>query len=134
VKERAKPKTVLVVEDEPTIRALAISILEDLGCETLSAANAREALALIEQDQPIDVLFTDINLPDGPDAIDGLELARRAVAFRPRLRVIYTTGGGQTDGMVVLFVDGAKFLAKPYTNEQLIRIVQVDEELSARER
>lgn len=124
MKEHGKPRTVLVVEDEPTVRVLAISIIEDLGCETLSAANAREALALIEQDQPIDVLFTDINLPDGPDAIDGLELARRAVAFRPRLRVIYTTGGGQTDGMVVLFVDDAKFLAKPYTNEQLIQIVK----------
>ena len=123
MKKRAKPKTVLVVEDEPTIRTLAISILDDLDCEILSAANAREALALIEQEQPIDVLFTDINLPDGPDAIDGLELARRAVTHRPSLRVIYTTGGGQTDGMLVLFVDGAKFLAKPYTNEQLIRIV-----------
>jgi DNA-binding NtrC family response regulator len=89
----------------------------------LSAANAREALALIEQDQPIDVLFTDINLPDGPDALDGLELAHRAIAIRPSLRVVYTTGGGQTDGMVVLFVTDAKFLAKPYTNEQLIRIV-----------
>jgi CheY-like chemotaxis protein len=123
VTQRDNPKTVLVVEDEPTVRALAISILEDLGCETLSAANAREALALIEQDQPIDVLFTDINLPDGPDAIDGLELASRAVARLPGLHVIYTTGGGQTDGMLVLFVDDAKFLAKPYTNEQLIHTV-----------
>jgi CheY-like chemotaxis protein len=56
----AKPsKTILVVEDEPTVLALAVSIIEDdLGYAALSAANAREALALLQQDQ-IDLLFTD---------------------------------------------------------------------------
>jgi CheY-like chemotaxis protein len=77
--KRTKPTTVLVVEDEPTVRALAESIIETLSYTILSAANAREAIALLEQDEPIDILFTDINLPDGPDAIDGLELARKAV-------------------------------------------------------
>ena len=94
----AKPTTVLVVEDEPTVRALAESIIEGLGYTILSAANAREAIALMERDESIDILFTDINLPDGPDAIDGLELARKAVELCPSLRVIYTTGHGQTDG------------------------------------
>src|SRR5437899_12512949 len=74
--ENAKPTTVLVVEDEPTVRALAESIIEALGYMILSAANAREAIALLEQDEPIDILFTDINMPDGPDAIDGLKLPR----------------------------------------------------------
>jgi CheY-like chemotaxis protein len=109
-------KTILVVEDEPTVRALAVSIIEDdLGYAALSAATAREAMALLEQDQLIDLLFTDIILPDGPDAIDGLELARRAVEMRAGLSVIYTSGGAQTDGMAALFVDGSTFLAKPYT-------------------
>jgi CheY-like chemotaxis protein len=121
----AKPsKTILVVEDEPTVLALAVSIIEDdLGYAALSAANAREALALLEQDQ-IDLLFTDINLPDGPDAIDGLELARRAVEMRPGLPVIYTSGGGQTDGMAALFVDGSTFLQKPYKKEDLLQAVK----------
>ena len=121
--QRAKPTTVLVVEDEPTVRALAESIIEALGYMSLSAANAREAIALLEQDQPIDILFTDINLPDGPDAIDGLELARKAVELYPSLRVIYTTGHGQTDGMTALFVEGAIFLPKPYTAKQLTETV-----------
>ena len=124
----AKPATVLVVEDEPTVRVLAESIIEGLGYTILSAANAREAIALLEQDEPIDILFTDINLPDGPDAIDGLELARKAVKLCPGLRVIYTTGHGQTDGMTALFVEDATFLPKPYRVKQLTEAVQATAE------
>ena len=120
---RAKPITVLVVEDEPTVRVLAESIIEALGCVILSAANAREAIALLEQEEHIDILFTDINLPDGPGAIDGLALARKAVGLSPDLRVIYTTGYGQTDGMAALFVETAIFLPKPYTVKQLTETV-----------
>jgi CheY-like chemotaxis protein len=122
----AKPsKIILVVEDEPTVLALAVSIIEDdLGYAALSAATAREALALLEQDRPIELLFTDINLPDGPDATDGLELARRAVEMRPGLSVIYTSGGGQTDGMAALFVDRSTFLGKPYKKEDLLQAVK----------
>ena len=109
-----------VVEDEPTVRALAVSIIEDdLGYAALSAATAREAMALLEQDQPIDLLFADINLSDGQDAIDGLELARRAVEIRPGLPAIYTSGGGQTDGMAALFVVASTFLGKPCEKEDL---------------
>jgi len=82
----------------------------------------------LEQDEPIDILFTDINLPDGPDAIDGLELARKGVELCPNLRVIYTTGHGQTDGMTALFVDDATFLPKPYTVKQLTETVQATAE------
>jgi CheY-like chemotaxis protein len=130
--ENAKPTTVLVVEDEPTVRALAESIIEALGYMILSAANAREAIALLEQDEPIDILFTDINLPDGPDAIDGLELARKAVELCPSLRVIYTTGHGQTDGMAALFVEDAAFLPKPYRVKQLTEVVLATSEEPAR--
>jgi CheY-like chemotaxis protein len=121
--KRDKQLTILVVEDEPTVRALSESIIETLGYKTLSAATAREAIALLEQEKSVDLLFTDINIPDGPDAIDGLELARNAVELRPGLHVIYTTGGGKTDGMDALFVEGAVFLAKPFTNDQLIDAV-----------
>ena len=69
-------------------------------------------------------LFTDISMPDGPDGVDGLELARRAVELRPDLRVIYTTGGALTDGMTALFVEGGTFLRKPYTRAELIEAVQ----------
>ena len=79
--KKSPPPAVLVAEDEPIVRALAESIIEELGYSTFSAANAKEALAVLENGAPITLLFTDINMPDGPEAIDGLELARRALEF-----------------------------------------------------
>jgi CheY-like chemotaxis protein len=119
---KTAPPVVLVVEDEPTVRTLAESTIAEHGYATLSAANGTEALALLNDGAPIDLLFTDINMPDGPD---GLELARQAVELRPGLRVLYTSGGGQTDGMIARFVEGGRFLVKPYTNEQLIEAVRM---------
>ena len=115
----AKRGTVLIVEDEPTVLALAVSILGDVGYSILSAANAREAMALLETETWVDILFTDLNIPDGSDGLDGLALAQAARELRPDLRVLYTTGGAQTDGMTALFVDGAGFLQKPYTRGRL---------------
>jgi len=69
----------------------------------------------------VDLLFTDINMPDGPNGLDGLELARTAIELRPGLRVLYTTGGAITEGMTARFVDGGRFLQKPYTQERLIK-------------
>jgi CheY-like chemotaxis protein len=122
--KKPAPPAVLVAEDEPTVRVLAESIIGELGYATFSAANAREALALLENGEPITLLFTDINMPDPPDGIDGLELARVAVESRPGLRVIYTTGGVLTDGMTSLFVEGGTFLQKPYTREDLVEAVR----------
>jgi CheY-like chemotaxis protein len=76
---KSKPPVVLVVEDEPTIRALAVSIIEDnLGWRTLSAADAREAIALLEEGPDASFLFTDIELPGSAPPRDGFELARAA--------------------------------------------------------
>jgi CheY-like chemotaxis protein len=119
---RDKPPIVLVVEDEPDVRDFAEAIIADeLGYRTLAAATAREAIVLLEEGETIDVMFTDITLPDGPAAMDGLGLARKAVELHLRLRVIYTTGGGQPDGVSVRFVEDGTFLPKPYTAKQLMR-------------
>ena len=125
-RREAEPALVLVVEDEPTVLALAVSIIEELGYATLSAANAREALALLEHGASPTQLFTDIQLPNGPGALDGLGLARRMAELCPGLKVTYTSGGAQTDGMTALFVEGAIFLPKPYTREQLIEALKAE--------
>ena len=120
--QRHQPPTVLVVEDEPAVRDFAETVIADeLGYRTLAVATAKEALALLGEGQTIDVMFTDVTLPDGPAAMDGVELARRAVELHPHLRVIYTTGGGQTDSITARFVEDGTFLSKPYSAKQLMR-------------
>ena len=81
---------ILVVEDEAQILILATSYLEEQGHMTLTAGTLEQALALIDSDNEIDVLFTDIGLMDDPQA--GLELAKQAVEWPPELKVLYATG------------------------------------------
>jgi DNA-binding NtrC family response regulator len=104
---------VLIVDDEEQLRILAETIIQELGHATLTAASAEEALALIEARPDIGVLFTDIGLQ--PDGEGGLELARRVLACRPALPVLYTTGQGVTEAMRALFAEPFGFLPKPYT-------------------
>ncbi len=80
---------VLLVEDEPLISDIATDALEEQGFEVTAASNAREALHRLMVGSPIDILFTDVNLPGG---MDGAALARRARELRPDLPVIYTSG------------------------------------------
>jgi CheY-like chemotaxis protein len=94
---RLPESRILVVEDEERVRVMVESILIDIGHQTLSAATIAQAFAVIQTDQPIDLLFTDIGLaPDVAAGLvhPGLELAQQAVELRPDLRVLYTSGKG----------------------------------------
>lgn len=113
----------LLVEDEDQVRVLAESYLEEHGHTVLTAASTGGALAILQSDQPIDLLFTDLGLKTEIDG--GIELARRAVELRPDLKVLYTTGRPVTDGMRTRFVAGSKLLAKPYTVDQLSHALSV---------
>jgi CheY-like chemotaxis protein len=88
------------------------------GSGALSASTVTEASALIEKNDKLDLLFTDIGLKDDLEA--GLNLAVAAVAKYPSLKVLYTTGQAVTDGMRALFVPKSAMLAKPYTVDQLL--------------
>ena len=68
--------------------------------------------------EAVDALFVDIILNGDPQA--GLELAKRAVELKPRLKVVYSTGLSVTDDMKALFVPGSAVLEKPYTVDQLL--------------
>jgi DNA-binding NtrC family response regulator len=108
---------VLIVEDEEQVRFLAESYLQEQGHQTVSAASVDEALAALEVFEHVDLLFTDVGLHD--DLHGGLDLAKRAIARRPGLKVLYTTGQGVTDGMMAMFVEGSALLPKPYKVDQL---------------
>jgi DNA-binding NtrC family response regulator len=108
---------ILIVEDDVFIREIAEMMMQDWGHETLLASDVDEALSLLRSPQPIDALFTDIYLKSA--VLGGCDLAVQAVALRPNLRVLYTTGNTVTEKMKTLLIEGTHFLRKPYTQDQL---------------
>lgn len=109
---------ILIVEDDVFIREMAGMMIEGQGHQTLNASDAAGALSFLRSPQHIDALFTDIYLQNFVHG--GCDLARQAVALRPKLRVLYTTGNRMSDDtMKALFVEGAHFLRKPYVQKQL---------------
>ena len=108
---------ILIVEDDVFIREIAEMMIQDWGHHILSASDVDEALLVLRSPQHIDALFTDIYLKTAVRG--GWELAHQAIELRPQLRVLYTTGNIITAKMKALFVEGAHFLGKPYTPQQL---------------
>ncbi len=104
--------TVLVVEDDIDVREMTVAILSDLGYRTLVAQTGPEALALLRNENAVDLLFTDIVMPAG---MSGIDLARAASRLRPGLKVLLTSGYAGSVLPEALSA-GAEFpfLAKPY--------------------
>ena len=115
--------TVLVVEDEASLRSLTRRYLQQRGYRVLEAGSGVEAIELWDRcKEPVDLLFTDMVLPQG---ISGGELAKRLKARQASLRVLYTSG--YTLEMTARDLDlqpGINFLAKPYTEEVLAKAVR----------
>jgi two-component system cell cycle sensor histidine kinase/response regulator CckA len=116
-------ETILLVDDEPTLRTMMRMALKHFGYTVLEASSGKQALALFEQaDRPIDLLLTDMVMPDG---ISGQELAEQMCAQRPKLRILYTSGyhidlvsrdlAGQ---------EGICFLQKPFSMQKLAKAVR----------
>jgi DNA-binding NtrC family response regulator len=108
---------ILVVEDDVFIREVAEMLIQDWGHQTLTASDVDEAMAILRSPQHVDALFTDIYLKTLVHG--GCDLALEAIALRPNLRVLYTTGNTVTDKMKALLIEGTHFLSKPYTQNQL---------------
>ena len=108
---------ILIVEDEVFIRQCAEWMMEDLGHDTLLASDLGESIAHLSAPLPIDALFVDMRLNAQP--FGGYEVADRAVALNPNLRVLYTSGSPLTAEMAERFVPGGQFIQKPYSADQL---------------
>lgn len=114
-------ETVLVVEDEDRVRSMAVEALIGLGYTILEAASPSEALGFVAAGRPITLLFTDIVMP----GMNGGELASRAQAHSPTIKVLFTTGYAPDDkGRVDLSGFDTKPLYKPYSIDQLSRRVR----------
>lgn len=108
------PTTVLVVEDETLIRLAAADYLRDCGYRVLETASAREARRLFAAGEPIDLVFSDIDL--GRD-IDGFVLARWIRQHHPHVRILLVSGVRRAVGLEQLS-DGP-FMTKPYSYVEL---------------
>jgi two-component system, cell cycle response regulator CpdR len=107
------PRVVLVVDDEPLIIGFTASILENLGCEVVTAANAREAVEKLSIDRRIEILITDINMP----CMSGCELTEKAKRLRQELQVILLSGG-ETNSR------GYPLVRKPFVQQDLVRVME----------
>jgi len=87
------------------------------GHQVLSAGTPTGALAILQNSDAVELLFTDLDLKG--DIHAGIELAKAAARLQPRLKVLYTTGRAITDGMKARFLPGSGVLPKPYTVEEL---------------
>jgi CheY-like chemotaxis protein len=82
-------RTVLVVDDEPTVRMLIAEVLSELGHTTIEAGEAAQGLRILESNGRVDLLISDVGLPGG---MNGRQLADAGRALRPGLRVLFITG------------------------------------------
>jgi PAS domain S-box-containing protein len=110
-------ETVLMVEDNEHLRRSTARQLTELGYQVIDVPDAEAALPILESQQQIDLLFSDVVMPGG---IDGVGLARRAVRLRPKLRILLTSGlltarsRGRRDGTPEF-----RLLSKPYQRNDL---------------
>jgi CheY-like chemotaxis protein len=113
--QRVAGRAVLVVDDNPEVAAFAAAMLESLGYATLGAANAAEALALLDDGQAVDAVFSDVVMPG---EMNGVQLAAALRRRHPRVAVVLATGYSEAlaewGGQAV-----AEVLGKPYRLDDL---------------
>lgn len=115
-------ETILVVEDEEDVRQLADRVLSVLGYRIFQAADGTSALAILEREPEVALLFTDVVLPGG---LNGPDIARQAQALRPKLKVLYTSGytGNAIQQLEALNVE-VRLISKPYAIDDLAQTVR----------
>ena len=115
-------ETILVVDDEPTVRMLVFESLREDGFHVIEAADGHEGLKILQSDARIDVLVTDVGLPGG---MNGRQLADAARLSRPQLQILFITG--YAENAVIgngELPTGMRVLTKPFPLEVLTRRIQ----------
>lgn len=109
----AMKHVVLVVDDDPMVLEVLADMLEDLGCDVLTAHGGAEALEALGSNIGISILITDINMP----GMDGHELAERAKRLRPELRILQLSGRERRR-------DAYPMIRKPFDEQELARVME----------
>jgi CheY-like chemotaxis protein len=112
--------SVLIVDDEALVCTLTAENLRELGLTVAVANSGAKALAALSDGLRVDLLITDIRMPE----MDGYELSRRAVALAPDLKVIYMTGYTLPRELPEKALPGAPIIAKPFTTAKLAELLK----------
>ncbi|OYT85369.1 MAG: hybrid sensor histidine kinase/response regulator [Pseudomonas sp. PGPPP4] len=113
----AQGETVLIVDDEPTVRMLVVDILEDLGYAVIEAADSLTGLKILQSDVHLDLLITDVGLPGG---MNGRQMADAGRQSRPGLRTLFITGYAENAAIGNGHLDpGMEILTKPFAVDTL---------------
>src|SRR5882757_7829257 len=116
-------ETVLIVEDDSLVRRYVMTQIESLGYTTLEAANASDALQIVDTAPSVDLLFTDVIMPG---VMNGRQLVDEALKRLPQLKTLYTSG--YTENAIVhhgRLDSGVLLLAKPYRKSELARMLRL---------
>lgn len=113
-----RPSRVLLVEDDSTVRSVVDRQLRSLGWEVVAVATGRDAIGIVERGTRVDVLLTDLDLPD----VDGMAVARAVTAVLRDARVVFMSGSVPP---VPLDPGAAAFLHKPFSQAALAGAVGV---------
>jgi CheY-like chemotaxis protein len=116
----ARGGTILVVEDEPAVRGLLAAVLQKAGYKLYEAASGAEALAELERIAQLDLLITDVIMPE----MTGVEVARRVVQLRPGTAVLYMSGYADEVLQHEDIVAGSSFMQKPFRPDVLMSKVR----------
>ncbi|MEM7688604.1 MAG: response regulator [Pseudomonadota bacterium] len=116
---QSAPAVVLVVEDEILIRMDVVDQLAEIGFAVLEAGSGQEALAIIESEERVDVVFTDVDMPG---SVNGIDLARTVDERWPTIAIIVTSG------QAIIRADelpaGSLFYPKPYQSAKVHQAIQ----------
>jgi CheY-like chemotaxis protein len=119
-RHKQSPAAVLVVEDEPLLRAYVCDVLGQSGFDVVEADNAEEAMSqLASEDKPICAIVSDVAMPG---SFDGFELARRTRKDFPRVGVVLVSGVHEPKDIYIPL--GVRFLSKPVRAATLLRLVR----------
>ena len=114
-------ETVLVVDDEPTIRMLVTDVLEELGYRAIEVGDGSSALEVLRSAARVDLLVTDVGLPGG---MNGRQLADAGRALRPGMKVLFITGYAENAAVRVRQLEpGMHVLTKPFAIHRLATLI-----------
>jgi CheY-like chemotaxis protein len=128
IPETGAGRSVLVIDDEPTVRMLILEVLEEAGYSAIEAEDGPSGLKLLEAAGPIDLLITDVGLPGG---LNGRQVAEAARVVRPGLKVLFVTGFAENAVLESGHLEpGMAVITKPFVMADLA--ARIEEMIEAR--